>query len=400
MEQIETYKCNNCQALNNKGNTTCTACNEQTTVAMLKSMGKGNVPAGFSWPLYPYSMGIGSSTSNDIVIPSNRLAKKHCRLVFQKGSMFVERTDKENPVYMNGHNVQMGVMQKFNEGASVRLGLDEFKIYYHDLSFIGKNLVTEAEKTQRKVDKKHSTNLVSARLMLMLGYLQELHSSMDIKDLLSNSVDAVLKLTGLDRGYAFITDHSEGQMSLKEIISRKVGGLDFFEKDYTISRTMLNKVLQGDGTVIIEDADNNVQATHSMRDFKIKSLVCLPLKTTNQETKEQTLLGVIYADKMMVTTPLPKHIRTSLQVLCQLIVANMDRCQKYREALDTCKQYNSYISNLADEVLTVSGNLGVIAENMHNTNEVENFQNLNTYISGEREKLNTIINSLVEASDC
>ena len=399
MSAIETYNCANCGAVNHKGTSTCSSCNEHTTIALLKSMGTGNVPKDFTWPLYPHDMEVGSSTSNDIVIPSNRLAKKHCKLVYQKGAMFLERTDRTNPVYMNGHNVQIGVMQKLNEGASIRLGLDEVKIFYHTLKDTEMNLKTEKEKAQRNLDKKHSTNAVAARLMLMLGYLQELHSSMDVKDLLSNSVDAVLKLTGLDRGYAFITQIDEdGDMSLKEIISRKVGGLDFFEKDYTISRSMLEKVMSGDGSVIIEDADE-AQSTNSMRDFKIKSVVCIPLKSKDPETGEINLLGIIYADKMMAKTNLPKQIRQSLQVLTQLIVANMNRCQKYREALDTCKQYNNYIKNLGDEVHTVSENLGVITDNMFNAKELPQFKQMSQYIDGEQDKLNSIIHSLIEAAD-
>jgi hypothetical protein len=399
MEKIETYKCPLCQTVNKRDITVCTSCKEQTTIAVLKSLGKGSVPEGYVWPIYPYSMSIGSSTSNDIVIPSNRLAKKHCIFTYQKDAMFIERTDKENPVFMNGHNVQIGIMQKLNEGSTIRLGLDEFKIYYHNLDQKNAHLGTEADRVQRKLDKKHATNPIAARLMLMLGYLQELHSSMDIKDLLGNSVDAVLKLTNLDRGYAFVTEYNDGEMSLKEVVSRKLGGLDFFEKDYTISRSMLNKVLQGDGTVIIEDADDNIQTTNSMRDFQIKSIVCLPLKSVDPETQETTLLGVIYADKMMMTTPLPKQIRTTLQVLSQLIVANLGRCQKYHNALGTCKQYNNYIENLANEISTINGNMGIIAENMNNSTDLENFKSMNQYIGGEKEKLNAIIQSLVEASE-
>ena len=386
MESVKTYKCPKCQAINHVGTHTCSSCNETTVIAIIKSQGTGNVPKDYLWPIFPYDVEIGSSSANEIVIPSNRVAKKHCKLVYQQGAMFLERTDKQNPVYMNNHNLQMGIKQKLNEGAVIRIGLDEIKIHYHNLKQADFNLKTEKEKGQMTKDMKHAVNPIASRLMLMLGYLQELHSSMDVKDLLSSSVDAVLKLTNLDRGYAFITEvDDDGDLSLNKVISRKVGGLDFFEKDYTISRSMLEKVTSGDGSVIIEDADET-QSTNSIRDFKIKSIVCLPLKSKNPETGEINLLGVIYADKMMAKTNLPKQIKTSLQVLTQLIVANIHRCQKYREALDTCKQYNSYIKNLGEEVYTVSENLGVITDNMFNTKELSQFKNLAQYIDGEQEK--------------
>lgn len=399
MNQIETFNCAKCEAVNNKGDFECSSCKESLTVATLKSEGTGNVPEGFVWPIFPYEMTIGSSTSNDIVIPSNRVAKKHCKLIYQKGGVFIDREDKKNIVLVNGSNIQAGIVQKLNEGSTVKIGLDEFKLMYHNLSQSDINLKTEAEKVQRKLDRKYASNPVAGRLMLILGYLQELHASMDVKDLLSNSVDAVLKLTGLDRGYAFIVEYVDGEMSLKEVISRKLGGLDFFEKDYTISRSMLTKVMQSNGAVIIEDADHDNLSTNSMRDFKIKSVVCLPLTRVNPQTKEVDLLGVIYADKMMATTSLPKHIRTTLQTLSQLIVANLDRCQKFKDARDMCTQYEDYLKNLASEVQTVGENLGVIAENMEKVSSVDNFQALNQYIGGEQQKLTAIIRNVISATE-
>ena len=399
MESIATFSCFNCQSINEKGNTSCNDCGELTTLAFLKSRGTGNVPKDFIWALYPYDMNIGSSTSNDIVIPSNRLEKKHCKLVFQKDSFFVERTSKENPVLINGHNVQLGVKQKLSNGAIVKLGLDEIQITYHlTISQTDMNIKTEKERTQIKLDKEYSVNQSSNRLMMMLGYLQELHSSTDIRELLSSSVDAVLKLTGLDRGYAFITEYHEDQMSLQEVVSRKVGGLDFKEKDYKISKSMLQRVLQGDGSVIIENADLNSISSNSMRDFKIKSLVYLPLNQVDPETKETRLLGVIYADKMMATAALPAHTQSTLQMLMQMIVSNIGRCMSYQEAIDTCNQYNEYFKNLADELTTIHGNIAVIAENMEKSVGQDSFKSLGKYLTGEQQKMSSIIGSVQEAA--
>jgi pSer/pThr/pTyr-binding forkhead associated (FHA) protein len=397
MDQSTTFSCFKCNFINEKGTTTCGKCGEFTTLAFLKSRGTGNTPKDFIWPLFPYDMSIGSSTSNDIVIPSNRLEKKHCRLIFQKDSFFIERTSKENPVYINRHNVQLGVKQKLTNGAIIKLGLDEIQITYHNLSQNDMNIKTEREQTQLKLDKEYSVNQTSSRLMLMLGYLQELHSSTDVKELLTSSVDAVLKITGLNRGYAFITENNDGQTGLTEVVSRKIGGLDFKEKDYKISKSILTKVLQGDGTVVIEDADINVNSSNSMRDFKIKSLVCLPLTQVDPETKETNLLGVIYADKTIATTSLPNHTQSTLQMLAQMIVANIDRCTAYQNSIDTCNQYNEYFANLADELSTIHGNLGVISENMTSSKGQESFKSLSQYLNGEQQKMGAIISSVHDA---
>ncbi|MCH2207087.1 MAG: FHA domain-containing protein [Lentisphaerales bacterium] len=397
MEQIQTFPCPHCGAINDKTNVSCSSCKELTTLAFLKSRGTGNAPKDFIWPLFPYDMTIGSGTSNDIAIPSNRLEKKHCSLIFQNDSFFLERTSKENPVLINGHNIQLGVKQKLTNGTLIKLGLDELKITYHKLSQSDMNIKTEKERIQLKLDKEYSVNQTSNRLMLLLGYLQELHSSTDIKELLSSSVDAVLKLTGLDRGYAFITEQQGDQLGLQEVVSRKLGGLDLKEQDYKISKSMLLKVLQGDGSVIIEDADAEASSSNSMRDFKIKSLVCLPLNKINPETKEKTLLGIIYADKMMATTSLPQNTKTTLQMLIQMIIANIDRCMTFQNTTGTCQQYNDYFANLSDELATIHNNLKVISENMEKSQGKDSFKSLAQYLTGEQQKMNTIIQNVNEA---
>ena len=111
------------------------------------------------------------------------------------------------------------------------------------------------------------------------------------------------------------------------------------------------------------------------------------------------LLGVIYADKMMATTSLPKHIQSTLQTLSQLIVANLDRCQKFKEAKDMCEQYDEYLKNLSGEIHTIGENLGVISENMSQTSNVDNFQALHQYISGEHHKMTSIIRSVLAATE-
>ncbi len=181
-----------------------------------------------------------------------------------------------------------------------------------------------------KTNPGHSANdemsPMAGRLMLTLGYIKEFQGALSLKDLYNSAIDAVLSVTSMDRGYGFLIEYKQDQMSLKEITSRKKGK-DFFEKDYTISKSMLKKVIKANGAVIVEDADSKVESTVSIRDFKIKSVVCLPLMLYDKETKKELLRGIIYADKMM-TGKIPDHAKTTLQMLTELVAVNIERCLK------------------------------------------------------------------------
>ncbi|NQZ59952.1 MAG: hypothetical protein HRT88_21070, partial [Lentisphaeraceae bacterium] len=87
---------------------------------------------------------------------------------------------------------------------------------------------------------------MAGRLMLVLGYMKELHGALNLKDLYNSAIDAVLSVTGMDRGYGFLVTNENDQLKLKEIATRKKGN-EFFEQDYTISKSMLTRVLKAKG---------------------------------------------------------------------------------------------------------------------------------------------------------
>ena len=153
------------------------------------------------------------------------------------------------------------------------------------------NRKSSTGRNQKKSNAKDEMSPMAGRLMLILGYMQEFQGALNLKDLYNSAIDAVLSITGMDRGYGFLIEYNQDQMSLKEVTSRKKGK-DFFEKDYTISKSMLKKVIKANGAVLIDNADTSIESTMSMRDFKIKSLVCLPLMLYDKETKKENFYNL------------------------------------------------------------------------------------------------------------
>ena len=244
------------------------------------------------------------------------------------------------------------------------------------------------------VKEDESMSPMAGRLMLILGYMKELQGALNLKELYNSAIDAVLSVTGMDRGYGFLIQYKQDQMSLKEITSRKKGQ-DFFEKDYTISKSMLRKVIKANGAVLIDDADTNVESTVSMRDFKIKSLVCLPLMLYDKESKKDVLRGIIYADKMM-SGRLPEHSRTTLQMLTELIAINIDRCLKYKEMQGTWESYNSFFIDVAQELKILSENLGIISSSVRSSDDLNNKSEITQQAHAQKTRLIEIMNSLTD----
>jgi hypothetical protein len=246
--------------------------------------------------------------------------------------------------------------------------------------------------TARKKAEDTGMSPMAGRLMLVLGYMKEFQGALELKELYSSAIDAVLSVTGMDRGYGFIIEYKQEQMSLKEITSRKRGN-DFFEKDYTISKSMLKKVIKANGAVIIDDADTSTESTVSMRDFNIKSVVCLPLILHDKETKKDVLRGIIYADKMM-TGKLPDHIRTTLQMLTELIAINIDRCLKFQEMNNTLNTYNDFLKLNSQQLADLADNLSVISNAVTSAANEEDHQTLLDHTIQQANELAEIVNQL------
>ncbi|MCM8543327.1 MAG: hypothetical protein NE328_23865 [Lentisphaeraceae bacterium] len=254
------------------------------------------------------------------------------------------------------------------------------------------NRKSSTGRNPKKGNDKDEMSPMAGRLMLILGYMQEFQGALNLKDLYNSAIDAVLSITGMDRGYGFLIEYNQDQMSLKEVTSRKKGK-DFFEKDYTISKSMLKKVIKANGAVLIDNADTSIESTMSMRDFKIKSLVCLPLMLYDKETKKEILRGIIYADKMMAGK-LKDHARTTLQMLTELIAVNIDRCLKFQDMQTTWDSYNEFFKDVANELNIIKDNMDVISKGVKKATDEKEMATLTQHLKDQNARINEIVNGL------
>ena len=247
-------------------------------------------------------------------------------------------------------------------------------------------------RSKKKEAAKDEMSPMAGRLTLILGYMKDFQGALNLKDLYNSAIDAVLSITAMDRGYGFLIEYNQDQMSLKEVTSRKKGK-DFFEKEYTISKSMLKKVIKANGAVLIDNADTSLESTMSMRDFKIKSLVCLPLMLYDKETKKDTLRGIIYADKMMAGK-LNDHARTTLQMLSELIAVNIDRCLKFQEMQTTWDSYNEFFKDVANELNIIKDNMDVISKGVKKTSDTKEMAVFTQHLRDQHKRINEIVSGL------
>ena len=363
------YNCYSCGFLNNKAKVICEKCGIPGAVAALRSTGKGCVPESYLWPLFPHDSTLGFSADCDVVIPGKNIEGLHSRLSYMKKSFFISVSPNDPPILMGGRKVTTGMKQRIADKSTLKIGTEEFEIIYFNTAATDASL-TEADKKELKNLAENSINQVSSRLIKIISINQKLLECQTANDIYSTVIDAVLNMTGLDRGYGFRVRIEGEQLNVKEVMARTSSGETFNEKDFTISRSIMTKVLESGGAAIIEDADANVNSTVSMFNFNIKTVVCLPLMGRNEDG-EKELIGIIYADKTLNTNPLPEGITKSMQTLCQIGAANLDRCIRGEEVMQINKEYENYFNNLSQELNKIYEYLNTVSVNMNQSPDAD-----------------------------
>ncbi|RMD78649.1 MAG: GAF domain-containing protein [Lentisphaerae bacterium] len=350
-------RCLYCDTINSEDAYYCSNCERSLIVGKLTSLGTGVLTKGFTYELRPTSHTLGRNIGNDFVIPSNLIMAQHLKLEYsEKGFTVINLTDRGN-IFVNDEVVTDRKL--LPNGALLKVGVEEFRYEF-------------TPPTGEKVTK--VPDPVTAQLQLMLGIISEFHASMSLQEVLDNAVDAVLRLTRTRRGYCFLVEEtSDGATELREVSAREAGGKQLVpdeSEEYTISQSIISQVLSGNGSVIIEDAMAQQVDTETIRRFKLKSIVCLPLCTYSAKTGEKHVMGIIYADHVMPTGTLPKHCRSTLQMLTDIITSTIVKWQRYEELEHTFRNLGRNIRIVMSDLQTIVEQINLLQERIQEPQQI------------------------------
>lgn len=309
-----------CRASNTPDAYFCSNCERSLVVAKLTSLGTGVLTKGFVWEMRPKEITLGRNIGNDFVIPSNLIAGEQLRFNFRGDGFTVRDVSGRGNCALN--DATLADETPLSNGNVLRVGVEEFVYNYTKPS---------AEKVTKIPDP------TAGQLQLMLGIISEFHASLNLQEVLDNAVDAVLRLTRTQRGYCFMIDETEsGDAELREVAARKSGGKPMHDgrnedgdEGYTISQSMIQQVMESSGAIVVEDAMAQNVNTETVRKFKLKSIICVPMMTYNSRSGRKHVMGVIYCDSPNPTGELPKHCLPTLQMLSEIITATVVKWQNY-----------------------------------------------------------------------
>lgn len=240
-------------------------------------------------------MVIGREDGCQIVIPHHAVSRKHAQIVRSGNQFFIEDLKSRNKTFVNSKEVSPPVRQPLNPDD--RIKICDFLFRFHDErvakpaklpDWMSKGAaqreadeesdesgMTTIEATQGKGTAQQFLEVApSERLRALLDISTSLARTLELDPLLTQIADTLLGVfKQADRCFLILLD--EAGRPVPKVMKARRAALD----DTRFSRTIVKKALDSKQSYLSEDASNdaNIGPSASIAEFKIRSVMCVPL---------------------------------------------------------------------------------------------------------------------------
>ncbi|MAG12963.1 MAG: hypothetical protein CMN78_00010 [Spirochaetales bacterium] len=177
--------------------------------------------------------------------------------------------------------------------------------------------ITEKTDTQieRILDKRKLTSIISVT--------QRISSILDLDLLLENIMDTILEVTGAQRGYLLIVNRQTGELEMKA--ARNIDHAEIKSEKFQFSSNIIQNVFQNGETIITTDAEKDGEYSQydSVISFKLKSIVCVPIKYRDQ------INGVCYVDNPLASSLFTPDDAQLLSVFASQAAISIENARAY-----------------------------------------------------------------------
>ncbi len=230
-----------------------------------------------------------------IVIPHHAVSREHAKITVQNGTFYIEDLKSRNHTFVNGKDVPPPTRQALKQDD--RIKICDFLFQFRDERFASPGKIpswmqkelpdkdedgggmTTIEASQGTSNPQHFLQVAPAdRLRALLDISTGLSKTLDLEQLLIQIADTLLNVfKQADRCFVLQLDDS-GRPIPKVVKSRHVG-----MEDTRFSRTIVRKALESRQSFLSEDAtgDTNLGPAASIAEFKIRSVMCVPLMNSD-----------------------------------------------------------------------------------------------------------------------
>ncbi|MBC8354997.1 MAG: SpoIIE family protein phosphatase [Planctomycetes bacterium] len=250
---------------------------------------------------------LGRQSDCDVVVDADSVSRHHARILSVGRDYYLEDLNSSNGTVVNNQVIQSRV--RLQDGDSIRLSQFVF-LFHESLTPLDGSDSEHLLPDQRSIIDEdddcgvtHDTGAyiklsdsggsdtgtyspaTEARFDALLEVTQSLGQFLSLDKLLAQVLDSLFKmLPQSDRGCIILKD-SAGQL--------KPGWVKVRQGELRVSRTVISEVMQTRSAIVTSNAstDSRFDASQSVADFQLKSVMCAPLVD-----RESEVLGVVQLD--------------------------------------------------------------------------------------------------------
>jgi transcriptional regulator with GAF, ATPase, and Fis domain len=226
---------------------------------------------------------IGRALGNDVAVPSPELSETHAQILFDGRDFNLEEIDKQGEILVNGKKKRR---TRLVHGDRLVLGDAEFAFSMFDEPTHHPRASIPAETGAAPVadPKRSTTSLQLSGLRKLFEFSEKLMTMKKLDDLLEAMLDAVIEVTGAEKGLILLMDgvDSGGPASENKPLiraSRHVKHESITDTAGVISDSIVRQVLDTGRAVIVSDAltDSQFGKSESVLALRLSSVMCAPL---------------------------------------------------------------------------------------------------------------------------
>jgi len=324
--------CPKCAAENPLDATRCSNCSDSLSVAVLEVI-RGELPEKIRF-LKPRPYAIGRARHNDITLNEPSISKLHARIDYQAGRFFVEDAGSMHGVYVNATKIRR---VELAPGAQIQLGNVTLKF-----SLLGSESATGGMAKLPWVEQQQ----------LLLQLVQTLNSTLVLSQVLEQVTDAIMHITGAERGFLLLADGSPAASRYQTVAGLRLrvarGRADAAAANgHGISGPIVRRALETGEVISTLRSRGEVAAVApparpDAETHPVQTIVCLPLRSPRAGADGAggfpRALGVLYVDNSGSAEPFSEDALRAAEALVRHAALAIENAQLFEREQHTIEE--------------------------------------------------------------
>jgi len=164
-----------------------------------------------------------------------------------------------------------------------------------------------------------------ARLAALFKVCRALGSSLELSEVLSETMDSVIQLTGAERGCLVLVNQETNELAFRAARNFQQENLN--KNEMEVSRSIIQDVIRSGEGVLTTNAqvDDRFSTHDSITRFALRSVLCLPLRTRGE------VIGVIYIDNKIKSGAFNRDDQKLLEVFAAQAAVAIENARLYTQ---------------------------------------------------------------------